>query len=63
MKAALKAIAKSPLTYVVCFGVFGAVSVVCGVAYLAGLGWALVSSGVFLLAAAAYITRGMTPNV
>jgi hypothetical protein len=52
--------ALDPLTYVIAFALCGAGSVVTGVAVLVGLGWALVCAGSFLLAAAGYITRGMT---
>lgn len=62
MKQKLKALAESPLTYIVASGLCGALSIVSGVAVLAGVGWALVSSGAFLLAAATYITKGLTPN-
>ena len=56
----IAAIAAHPMTYVLAFAAGGAVSVVAGVAVLAGPGWALVSAGAFLLAAAGYITKGMT---
>jgi len=55
-------LAADPLTYLIAFSLLGAVSMVSGVAVLAGGGWALVCAGLFLLAAAGYITRGMTPN-
>jgi hypothetical protein len=58
----LAALAANPLTYVLGFAIAGAVSIVAGVAILAGSGWALVASGIFLIAGAAYITKGMTPN-
>lgn len=60
MKDKLAGLASNALTYVIGFAFLGAASVVIGVAVLAGLGWALVSAGAFLLAAAWYITRGMT---
>lgn len=56
----ITAIAAHPMTYVLTFAAGGAVSVVAGVAVLVGLGWALVAAGAFLLAAAGYITKGMT---
>ncbi|WP_202844793.1 hypothetical protein [Luteimonas saliphila] len=62
MKGKLAAFAANPMTYVLGFALCGAVSVVSGVALLAGAGWALVASGAFLLAAAGYITKGLTPN-
>lgn len=62
MKKKLAALAVDPLTYVFGFALLGAVSVVSGIAVLAGAGWALVASGVFLIAAAAYITKGLKPN-
>lgn len=62
MKDKLKALAANPLAYVIGFGLFGAMSIVAGVAVLAGAGWALVASGAFLLAAASYITKGLRPN-
>lgn len=62
MKAKLKALAVSPLSYIVGFGVCGAASIVSGVAVMAGAGWALVAAGAFLIAGAAYITKGLTPN-
>lgn len=62
MKKILAAIAINPLTYVLGFAVLGAVSIVSGIAVLAGIGWAMIASGAFLIAAAAFITKGMTPN-
>lgn len=62
MKEALASLAANPLTYVLGFAVGGAVSVVSGVAILAGTGWALVASGAFLIAASGYITQGMKSN-
>ena len=62
MKETFKAFVNSPMTYVIAFAIFGAVSVVAGVAVIAGAGWAFVSAGGFLLSASAYITKGLTPN-
>ena len=62
MKAKLAALAANPMTYVLGFALSGAASVVAGVAILSGAGWALVSAGAFLIAAAGYITTGMKPN-
>ena len=62
MKEKLAALAVNPMTYVLGFSVGGASSVVAGVGILAGAGSAFVVAGLFLLAAAVYITRGMTPN-
>lgn len=62
MKDTLKALAANPLAYVIGLAGIGAVSIVSGIAVLVGLGWALVASGAFLIAAASYITRGMKPN-
>lgn len=59
-KANFGLLAESPLTYVVGFAVLGAALSVAGVAVLSGVGWALVTAGAFLLAAAAFITRGMS---
>lgn len=56
----MSAMAVNPLAYVVGFGVAGAGSIVAGVAVLSGTGWALVAAGVFMLAGAAFITRGMS---
>lgn len=55
----IKALAINPFTYVVGFGVAGALSIVAGIGLLFGAGWALVSVGAFLIAAASYITKGM----
>lgn len=60
MKGKLAALLSNALTYVIGFALFGAASVVIGVSVLAGLGWSLVCAGSFLLAAAWYITRGMS---
>lgn len=62
MKEKLAAIAVNPMTYVLGFAFAGATSVVAGVGILAGAGSAFIAAGVFLLLAAGYITRGMTPN-
>lgn len=62
MKDRLAALAVNPMTYVLGFALAGATSVVAGVGILAGVGSAFVAAGVFLLLAAGYITRGMTPN-
>lgn len=62
MKDKLKALAANPYAYVIGFSVVGASSIVAGVAVMAGAGWALVASGVFLIAAASYITKGLKPN-
>lgn len=59
MKKILAALAH-PMLYVLLFALAGAACVVCGVIMLLGVGWGLVSAGVFLLAASAYITRGIT---
>lgn len=59
-KAKFGLLAASPLTYVVGFAMLGAALSVAGMAVLAGVGWALVTAGAFLLAAAAFITRGMS---
>lgn len=61
MEALAKLLA-NPMTYVLGFALSGAVSVVAGVALLAGAGWALVACGALLFAAAGYITKGLTPN-
>lgn len=58
----LAALAANPLTYVLGFSVAGAVSIVIGVFILAGSGFSLLTAGAFLIAAAAIITKGMTPN-
>lgn len=63
MKMKFAAVAANPMTYVLGFALCGAVSVVSGVAVLAGAGWAMVAAGVFLIAASGYITKGLTPNV
>jgi hypothetical protein len=60
MKA--RELALNPLTYVAGLGLAGVVSIVSGVAVLAGLGWALVVIGAMCLATAAYIVKGMKPN-
>lgn len=62
MNKKLAALAANPMTYVLGFALCGAVSVVSGVAILAGAGWAMVATGAFLLAAAGYVTKGMSPN-
>lgn len=49
-----------PMLYVLLFALAGAACVVCGVIMLVGVGWGLVAAGGFLLAASAYITRGIT---
>lgn len=59
-RARIVSVAKNPLTYVVGFGVLGATLIVVGVAILANAGWSMVTAGAFLLAGAAFITRGMT---
>lgn len=56
----LAAVAVNPLAYVVGFGIAGAALVVSGVGVLAGVGWSLVAAGAFLIAGAAFITRGMS---
>ena len=53
-------LAVNPLTYVVAFGVGGAALIVAGIALIGGTAWALVSAGAFLIAGAAFITRGMS---
>lgn len=58
----LAALVANPMTYVLGFAFAGAASIVTGMAILAGAGWALLTAGVFLIAAAAFITRGMSPN-
>jgi uncharacterized membrane protein YjjP (DUF1212 family) len=55
----LSELATNPYAYVIVLSFMGAASVVAGVAVMAGLGLALVTSGVFMLAAASYITKGM----
>jgi hypothetical protein len=55
----IKALAMNPFTYVVGFALVGALSIVAGIGLLFGTGWALVSIGAFLIAAASYITKGM----
>ena len=55
----LAALVLSPITYVVGFAVSGAVSIAIGVGIEIGLGWGLTVLGVFLLAASAYITKGL----
>lgn len=62
MKKMLAALVANPMTYVLGFAVAGAAGIVAGVAILAGPGWALIASGAFLIASAALITRGMSPN-
>jgi hypothetical protein len=62
VKKILAALIANPMTYVLGFSIVGAASIVCGVAFLAGPGWALVTAGSFLIAAAGFITRGMSPN-
>jgi hypothetical protein len=62
MKQTLAALAKHPLTYVLAFALSGAACVVAGVALLAGMGWSLMAAGAFLIASAAFITKGLTPN-
>lgn len=51
-----------PLTYVSLFGLCGAGLIVAGVSVLFGTGPALLVSGGFLIAAAAFISRGMRSN-
>lgn len=62
MKKQFMAIAANPMTYVLGFALCGSVSIVAGVAILAGAGWAMVAGGAFMIAAAGYITKGLTPN-
>lgn len=58
----MKSMLANPLTFVLLFAVAGAASIVAGVAILAGTGWALVSAGPFLIAASAFIAKGMSAN-
>lgn len=62
MKKILAALVANPMTYVLGFALAGAASIVIGISLLAGGGWALISAGSFLIAAAGFITRGMSPN-
>lgn len=56
------AVLSSPLLYIVVLWFAGAACVSIGIALVAGHGWALVSAGAFLLFAAGYIVKGMSPN-
>ncbi|PZP90514.1 MAG: hypothetical protein DI587_38450 [Variovorax paradoxus] len=58
----LKRVAAKPLTVVLGLGAVGAACVVAGVGVIAGTGWALVCGGVFLLATASLISKGMTAD-
>lgn len=58
----LKRTAARPLTVVLCLGAAGASCVVAGVGVIAGTGWALVSGGVFMLATASLISKGMNAD-
>lgn len=62
MKKMLAALAANPMTYVLGFATGGAASIVAGVAILMNAGMALIVSGVFLISAASYITKGLKPN-
>lgn len=58
----LAKLAANPFAYVIGFAFLGAVAIVSGVTVMAGAGMALVTAGVFLIAAASYITKGLKPN-
>lgn len=58
----LKRVAAQPLTGVLCLGVAGASCVVAGVGVIAGTGWALLAGGIFLLATASLISKGMSAD-
>lgn len=60
--AAFREFAANPLTYIYGFYLLGAVSLVCGVGVVAGPGWALMASGAFMIAAAFFISKGLTPD-
>lgn len=58
----LRTIVASPITYVIGFAASGALSIAVGIGVEIGAGWGLAVLGAFLLAASAYITKGMTKN-
>ncbi|WP_313695114.1 hypothetical protein [Achromobacter mucicolens] len=62
MKAAFRALVTSPMPYVLLFALFGAASIVTGVAILCGAGPAFIAAGVFLLSGAGFVMRGMSAN-
>lgn len=62
MMKRILAVLSSPLFYVIACWFGGAACVSLGIALVAGHGWALVSAGTFLLFAAGYIVKGMSPN-
>lgn len=59
MKQSLLRAVAHPLTYVVALGASGAAFVAVGVGLNFGIGWALVCAGVFFLASASLISKGM----
>lgn len=59
MRSAIRAFIASPYTYVIGFALIGAVSITAGIEALFGMGYALLSAGVFLLLAAAFISKGL----
>jgi len=59
VKAALLAVAVSPLTYILALALGGAACVIAGVTVLLGPGFGLVAAGAFLIAAAVILTRGV----
>lgn len=62
MKRFLLSAVKNPLAYIVGLAFLGAACVATGILIQFGAGWALMASGVFLIFAAGYITKGLTPN-
>ena len=59
LKKTLRALV-SPLLCMVVFSLVGAALIVFGIYFLAGVGWASISAGLFLLAFAWLVARGLS---
>jgi hypothetical protein len=62
MVKAIAKIAASPFPYIVIFALAGIAAIVFGTYTLAGIGWAAIVAGSFLLLLSGFIAKGLKPN-